>query len=62
VHMHMILVDPNLREMPIGIVFLYFPQLDAQIISHALDKDLAAESGHPHNMVLRLVDGMGGLV
>ena len=55
-HMHMILVDPNLHEMPIGIVSLYFPQLDAQIISHALDKELAAESGHPHTMVLRLVD------
>ena len=56
VHMHMILVDPDLRELPVRIVFPHLLDLDPQILGHALDKDLAAVSGHPHNVVLRLVD------
>lgn len=54
--MHMILVDPDLRELPVRIVFPHFLDLNPQILGHALDKDLASESGHPHNVVLRLVD------
>lgn len=52
----MILVDSNLREVPIRIILLDFPQLHPQIGRHAFDKNLAAVSGHPHNVVLRLVD------
>ena len=60
--MHMILVDPNLRKMPIGIVFLQLQELDPQVLGDSIDKDSAAESGDPHNVVLRLVDGVSGLV
>ena len=62
VHMHMILVDPDLREMPVEIVFPYLQQLDPQVLGNALDKDLAAVSGHPHNVVLRLVARVGCFV
>ena len=55
-HMHMILVDPNLRELPVRIVFPDLLQLDPQVLGHILDKDPAAEPGHPHDVVLRFVD------
>ena len=60
--MHMILVDPDLRDMPIGIVLLHLSELPPQVLGDSLDKDSAAESGHPHDVVLRLVDGVSGLV
>src|SRR5215475_4188149 len=60
--MPMILVDPHFRDVPVGIVLLLFPQRDPQRFRHTLAKDLAAESGHPHHVVLRFVHRVGGLV
>lgn len=56
VHLRIILVDSDLRELPIRILFPHLLQLNPQIFGNALDKDLAAVSGHPHDLVLRLVD------
>lgn len=47
--------NPDLRDMPVEIVLLHLPQPDTQELGHALDMDLAAESGYPHNSVLGLV-------
>ncbi len=58
----MILVDPDLRELPVWIIFPHLQQLDPQVLGDALDKDLAAVSGHPHNVVLRLVNRVGRCV
>lgn len=55
-HMHLILVDPDLRALPVRIVFPHFLELNQHILGHVLDKDLTSESGHPHNVALRLVD------
>jgi hypothetical protein len=49
------------REVPVGIVFLNGTQLHLQVCDHALDKDLAAESGHPYDVVLGSVDGVSRL-
>lgn len=55
-HMHMILVDPDLPELPVLVVFPHFLDLHPQRLVYTLTTDLAAESGQPHNVVLRLVD------
>jgi hypothetical protein len=55
----MILIDPDLGELPVWIIFPHLQQLDSEIVSNALDKNLAAVSGHPHDGVLRFVDRVG---
>jgi hypothetical protein len=55
VRVNMIPVHPNRREVPIRIVLTHFVQIDPQVTPYPKAQNLAAKSGHPHDVILRLV-------
>ena len=56
---NVVLVYPYFIEVPIRIKFSHFLQFEPEIRTDALGQYLAAESGHPHDVILGLVYRMG---
>ena len=58
VQMYMIPVHPHLLTEPIGVKFPHFSEHLLEVLSHPRHEDFPPIPGHPHQMVLRLVDDM----
>ena len=59
---HVIGLHPDGHVFPIRIVLPDLLEFHLQVPVDAWDEDLLPEPGHPHDMVLGLVDRMGGSV
>src|SRR6516164_4701627 len=49
------LSTPDRREVPVRIVLPHFVQFYSEVTCYSWGQNLAAESGHPHNVILCLV-------
>ena len=61
-HVDMVKVCADFREIPIRIVFSHFFELDAEIGGNTVREGFPSISGHPHDVILGFVDNVGLLM